>query len=485
MAPSSSLMAPAVESSRLAALNALALLDSEPEKEFDALVALAAQLLGCPTALLNLVDRDRLWIKASARPTETRELQRDIAFCDRTVSERDMVVIEDLAADPRFGTSPLVVENGLRFYAGAPVNVLGQDGARHTVGTICAVDIAPRTLDGAARAALRHLAALAEALLEARRTALKAIHIATTGELLVTRLARQDHIFRQAEQIAMIGSWRLSIADQSLEWSDNVYRIHGLPLGEKPDLSRALTFYPAAVREGVAATIEAAIREGRPFDFESDFVTADGRTLRVRSMGDPEIVDGRVVGMVGVFQDITERHALEVQLRHAADTDVLTGLANRAAFDRALDYAMARARRDRSPLHLVLIDLDGFKAINDTLGHGAGDDVLRLTGAALSEPWLSGALAARIGGDEFALIVEDPALIADLDSLREGIEAALRVAVEVNGVTMTSAGSVGIAAFDDDCHSLRDLARRADVLLYQAKRARVGQRRFAPPRRVA
>ena len=78
MAPSSSLMAPAVESSRLAALNALALLDSEPEKEFDALVALAAQLLGCPTALLNLVDRDRLWIKASARPTETRELQRDI-----------------------------------------------------------------------------------------------------------------------------------------------------------------------------------------------------------------------------------------------------------------------------------------------------------------------------------------------------------------------------------------------------------------------
>jgi diguanylate cyclase (GGDEF)-like protein len=485
MAPSSSLMAPADESSRVAALNALALLDSEPEKEFDALVALAAQLLGCPTALLNLVDRNRLWIKASSRPMALREIQRDIAFCDRTVEEHDMVVIEDLAADPRFGNSPLVVENGLRFYAGAPVNVLGQDGARHPVGTLCAVDTTPRTLDEPARAALRHLAALAEALLEARRTALKAIHIATSGELLVNQLARQDHIFRQAEQIALIGSWRLSIADRTLEWSDNVYRIHGLPMGEKPDLSRALSFYPAAVRNGVAATIEAAIDEGKRFDFESDFITADGRTLRVRSMGDPEIVDGHVVGMVGVFQDITERHALEVQLRHAADTDALTGLANRAAFDRALDQAMARARRDHTPLHLALIDLDGFKAINDTLGHGAGDDVLRLTGAALSEPWLRGAQAARIGGDEFALIVEDAALIADLGGLRERIEAALRVTVEANGVTMVSAGSVGIAAFEEGCHSLRDLARRADVLLYQAKRERVGQRREASPRQAA
>lgn len=485
MSTSASLTAPAAESSRLAALNALALLDSEPEKEFDALVALTAQLLGCPTALLNLVGRDRLWIKASTRPTASREIQRDIAFCDRTVTQREMVVVEDLAADPRFGTSPLVVDGGIRFYAGAPVNVLGHDGERHTVGTLCAVDTAPRVLDDAARAALSHLAALAEALLEARRTALKAIHIATTGEQLVTQLARQDRIFRQAEQIAMIGSWRLSVADQTLEWSDNVYRIHGLPLGVKPDLSRALSFYPAHARDGIAATVEAAIAEGRRFDFESDFITADGRTLRVRSMGDPEIVDGEVVGMIGVFQDITERHALEVQLRFAADTDALTGLANRAAFDRALDGAMARARRNGTPLHLVLIDLDGFKAINDTLGHGAGDDVLRLTGAALAERWLRGALAARIGGDEFALIVEDPALIADLDGLRERVEAALRVAVEANGVTMTSAGSVGIAAFDQDCHSLRDLARRADMLLYQAKRARVGQRRFAPPRRVA
>ena len=472
------------EARRLAALQALALLDTEPEKEFDALVALAAGLLGCPTALLNLVDHDRIWIKARTTPG-VREVERDIAFCTRTIATGGVTVIGDTLADEQFRDSPLVTEAGVRFYAGAALHVPDPDGVRRAVGTLCVIDNAPRSPVPAELAALAHLATLAEALLEARRTALKAIHIATTGEELVTRLARQDHIFRQAEQLAAIGSWRLSVDDRALEWSDNVYRIHGLPVGQKPLLSDALRFYSPADRAVVADTLETAIAACRPFSIEAVIVTADGRQRRVRAMGDPECVDGRLVAMVGVFQDITERHALETQLRRSADTDALTGIANRAAFDRELQAAMERARGSRTPLHLVLIDLDGFKAINDTLGHGAGDDVLRLTGAALSEPWLTGSVAARIGGDEFALIVEDATLARDLPLLRERIENVLRVSVEANGVTMTSAGSVGIAAFDDDCHSLRDFARRADAILYAAKRERVGSRRFADRRRAA
>ncbi len=277
-------------------------------------------------------------------------------------------------------------------------------------------------------------------------------------------------------------SWRLSIDDGLLEWSDNVYRIHGLPVGEKPSLSTALRFYPADSRARVQAGLDEAVRHGRSFAIETDLITADGRQRRVRAMADPEIRDGRVVAMVGVFQDVTDRHALEQQLRRSADTDALTGIANRAAFDRELESAMERARAGGTALHLALIDLDGFKAINDTLGHGAGDDVLRLTGKALSEPWLMGSVAARIGGDEFAVIVEHPALVADIARLRDGLEAALRVSVEVGGMTMSSGGSVGIAAFDGDCHSLRDFARRADTILYAAKRQRIGTRRM---RRVA
>ncbi|WP_341207931.1 diguanylate cyclase [uncultured Sphingomonas sp.] len=461
------------ETARAAALQALALLGTAPEREFDALVALAAELLGCSTALLNLVDNDRLFVKARTTPG-AMTFARDTAFCDRTVVDDRMTVIDDTLDDERFRHSPLVTDVGVRFYAGAPLRVADPDGVRRAVGTLCVVDSVPRSADPRELAALAHLATLAEALLEARRTALKAIHIATTGEELVTRLGRQDRIFRQAEQIAAIGSWRLSIDERRLEWSDNVYRIHGLPVGHKPLLDDAMRFYPEHSRDIVQTALADAVANGTPFSIETDFLTADGRARRVRAMGDPEIVDGRVVAMVGVFQDVTERYALEQQLRRSADTDALTGIANRAAFDRELQAAMTRARHDRTPLHLALIDLDGFKAINDTLGHGAGDDVLRLTGKALSEPWLMGSVAARIGGDEFAVIVEHPALLADIAGLHGRLEAALHISVEASGVTMNSAGSVGIAPFDNDCHSLRDFARRADAILYSAKRARVG-----------
>ncbi|EZP50136.1 MULTISPECIES: diguanylate cyclase domain-containing protein [Sphingomonas] len=463
------------EVGRLAALHALALLDSEPEKEFDALVALAAELLGCPTALLTLIDQKRLWIKASTVPG-ARELDRDVAFCDRTIREDQPLVIGDLRDDRRFADFPLVTDGGMRFYAGTPIRVADASGTRQPIGTLCVLDTQPRSLNAAGHAALRHLASLAEALIAARRNALEAIRFATSSEEMTRELVRKERIFRQAERIARIGSWRLSIADSRLEWSENVFRIHGLSDGAVPPLDKALDFYPPEAREMVSDIIARTIETGRPFDFETDLITADGRHLRVRAAGEPESADGVVQALVGVFQDITERFELETRLRHSADTDALTGIPNRAAFDRELDRAMDRARVEGTPLMLALIDLDGFKGINDSLGHAVGDDVLRMTGAALSEPWLHGCFAARIGGDEFAVVITDPALIADPDALRGRLESALHIPVEAGGITMTSAGSVGLALFDQDCHSLRDFARRADVVLYAAKRARVGQR---------
>lgn len=461
------------EAGRLAALHALNLLDSEPEREFDAVVALAADLLGCPTALISLVDRERIWVKAMNAPGPN-ELGRNVAMCDRTVRQNELMVITDMTLDAHYRTSPVVTDAGNRFYAGVPIHVVDGQGVTQPIGTLCVLDVTPRSLNAAGEAALRHLGTLAEVLIAARRNAMEAIRIATTGEQLVRDLARQDKIFRQAERIARIGSWRLSLGDSQLEWSENVFRIHGVPTGDQPPLSKALEFYPPHMRDQVSETISRTVRTGEPFDFESALHTADGRLLQVRAAGEAERgEDGSVQALVGVFQDITERHRLETQLRRSADTDALTGIANRAAFDRELDAAMTRARTDGSPL--MLIDLDGFKAINDALGHDAGDDVLRLTGAALTQPWLRDCFAARIGGDEFALIVTAPALIADPERLCRGLEAALRVPVTAGGITMTSAGSIGHAMFDTDCHSLRDFARRADAMLYAEKRKRIGR----------
>ncbi|MGA1799808.1 diguanylate cyclase [Sphingomonas sp. 4RDLI-65] len=473
------------ETRRVAALHALALLDSEPEREFDALVALAAEMLDCPTALLTLVDSERLWIKAAAGG-ERGEISRDIGMCAYTIQNEDPLVIEDLGDDVRFALNPLVMpSDGARFYAGAPIHAIDSGGERHAIGSICVIDSVPRSLNDAGRRALMHLATLAETTIAARAAAHQAIAIATTADRQAAALARQDRIFRQAERMAAIGSWRVALDDEQVEWSDGVYRIYGLPVGDMPEMPVAMGFYPPHARKELAGKLDRAITTGEPFDVEVDFTTVQGEARRVRVLGERETVDGTPVGLVGVFQDVTERHALETTLRRSADTDSLTGIANRAAFDRALEAAMARSHANDTPLLLALVDLDGFKAINDTLGHTAGDDVLRGVGRVLQAPWLKNSFAARLGGDEFGLIIEDPEMIAVAEQVCVRLQDALRFPIALNGLAMVSAGTVGLAALEPDCHSIRDFVHRADTILYQAKRTRVGERRRSDNRNAA
>ncbi len=473
------------EARRVAALHALALLDSEPEREFDALVALAAEMLDCPTALMTLVDSDRLWIKAAAGG-ERGEISRDIGMCAYTIQNDDPLVIEDLDADSRFAKNPLVMaERGARFYAGAAIHAVDGTGERHAIGTICVIDTVPRSLNDAGRRALTHLATLAEATIAARSAAHQAIAIATTADKQAAALARQDRIFRQAERMAAMGSWRTSLDHQDMGWSDGVFHIYGLPVGPVPDMDAAMSFYPPHAGEKLNASMAHTLETGVPFDIEVDFTTAQGEPRRVRVLGELETDAGTTIGFVGVFQDVTERHALETILRRSADTDSLTGIANRAAFDRALDSAMTRAHADGTPLLLALVDLDGFKAINDTLGHTAGDDVLRDVGRVLQAPWLKGSFAARLGGDEFAVLIDNPSLVAQPSHVCARLEEALRFPIALNGLAMVSAGTVGIAPLEPDCHAIRDFVHRADTILYKAKRARIGERRRTDRRNAA
>jgi len=477
------------EERRVAALHALALLDSEPEREFDSLVALAAEMLDCPTALMTLVDRDRLWIKAATDGVQG-EVERDIGMCNFTIRGNEPMVVNDLSVDPRFTANPLVAApDGARFYAGAPIHAIDTDGQRQPIGVLCVLDTNPRSLNDAGRRALIHLATLAETAIAARTAAQQALAIAVTADRQAAILARQDRIFRQAERMAAIGSWRVLWPDGPLEWSDGVFRIHELPVGAMPDTATAIDYYPPDAREQVTAAFQAAVEAGTPIDLEVDFVTALGQPRRVRVLGEPEydgVPDSAApVAIVGIFQDVTERHALEVSLRRSADTDALTEIANRAAFDRALSAAMTRAHGADTPLLLALVDLDGFKAINDTLGHMAGDDVLRGVGRILQSPWLLGSFPARLGGDEFAVIIDHPELVGRATDIVTRLQDALRFPVTMNGLAMVSAGTVGIAALEPDCHSVRDFVHRVDTVLYRAKRERVGERRRSDRRNAA
>ncbi|HEX2134657.1 MAG TPA: adenylate/guanylate cyclase domain-containing protein [Microvirga sp.] len=158
---------PAPEAERLAALASYRVLDTPPEFEFDALTELAAEICGCPAALISIIDERRAWLKSKyGLPEDLIECPREITMCNTSLCANDLIYVPDLTLDDRFKHSPLVTsEPHLRFYCGMPL--INREG--YAIGTLCIVDFAPRELTPSQRGAVRRLAQQAMAQLELRR----------------------------------------------------------------------------------------------------------------------------------------------------------------------------------------------------------------------------------------------------------------------------------------------------------------------------
>lgn len=460
------------EDRRLSALHALGLLDSEPEKAFDALVTLTATRFDCPVSMLTLIDRNRQWVKARFG-TEMEETSRDIAFCDHTIRSDTPLVVNDAMLDPRFANNPLVTDDPqIRFYAGAPIHIANASG-RHAIGAICLIDDKPRQMTAEQAETLTHIATVIEALIAARGAAREAVSIAESAQEQSRSLRRQERVFRQVERMTMIGSWRLDLDTESVTWSDGIYRIHELDPTAPPDLLAALDFYPPHDRATISDALTGTIENGAPYEVEVDFITAKGKRRRVRSRGELEVENGRAVAVIGVFQDVTDRYRVERKLRESASTDEVTRIANRAEFNRVLEAELQAARRGK-PIVLVLVDLDHFKTTNDTFGHMAGDDVLRAIGQRLRAPFLNGSFAARLGGDEFALLLTDPELVADAPAVIARLLDLLKTPVQSKDDLLPVSGTIGSASPGPGAETVGELLHAADIALYTAKRARRG-----------
>lgn len=469
----------AAERGRLRILHGLNLLDTPPEKEFDALVACAQRLLGGKMAAISLIDETRQWFKAKIG-IDLDETPREFAFCQHSLRGEDMLVVPDLTLDPRFIGNELVTGPPyVRFYAGAPLRVdEGPGGMSAVIGSLCVVDDVPRQMSAEDRQVLRGLADVVEALIRARSLAREAVDLVAQREAYFQEIDRRHRQFSQAERMAHIGSWRLAIDNRFTEWSDQIYAIHGLPKGQKPPLETALDFYPSHEREAIAAAVAHTIETGQPFDIEADFIAADGSQLRVRSMGELELQDGKPIAVIGVFQDITARYQMEQTLRRLASLDDLTRLANRAHFNQVIDERIDAARRTGGRLALILIDLDGFKQINDRCGHLAGDKLLQHMAAQLRQPYLAGCFVARIGGDEFVVLLSESADCDRLEAIIRTLLGDLRHAIAIGDEFVRASGTMGVAWLDDDVGDRGELFHRADTALYEAKRARPGTARI-------
>ena len=173
--------------------------------------------------------------------------------------------------------------------------------------------------------------------------------------------------------------------------------------------------------------------------------------------------------VMNVAHDITERRQHEIAMEHQATHDLLTGLPNRALFLDRLSHAIRRAARNGERLAVMFVDLDKFKAINDTLGHATGDELLRIVAAHLKQCVRVSDTVARLGGDEFVLLLDNPLGDTTPAMIAERIAARLGRPVMLGGQEHVITGSIGISVYPDDGGGAEGLLRQADIAMYRAK----------------
>ncbi|RZA32794.1 MAG: EAL domain-containing protein [Lysobacteraceae bacterium] len=179
--------------------------------------------------------------------------------------------------------------------------------------------------------------------------------------------------------------------------------------------------------------------------------------------------DGEITHFVGIINDITEARHYERRLHHLAHHDPLTGLANRTLLQERLRHAIEQATRGKFMVALAFLDLDNFKHINDNFGHEAGDTVLREVAQRLHDNMREEDTVARMGGDEFVLIICNPASHEQVAELVERIRCSVMAKVEVNGKDILPGTSIGVSMFPHDGDTPEKIMRAADAAMYHAK----------------
>ena len=251
--------------------------------------------------------------------------------------------------------------------------------------------------------------------------------------------------------------------------SPAVYSVFGYLPDDLLDTKLSALVHPDDAERVQNEVKETILNPGPPITVKCRYRKADGTWLHVETIVSNDLDHPHIEGLVFNTRDVSERTELERQLTHQAFHDPLTGLANRELFRDRVQHALALRTRSHQPLAVLFLDLDGFKAVNDTLGHGVGDLLLKAVSERLQEAVRPGDTVARLGGDEFAVLLEQ-----ELDGLHVAQQVAtrfieqLRTAFALDGHEVFVGASLGIA-MATDLDDADELLRNADLAMYRAK----------------
>ncbi len=454
---------PPDETERLAALRALQILDTAPTRDFDGIVRLARDLMDVPIAAISLLDQHRQWFKA-VEGFDCRQTPRDVAFCAHTICSPEPLIVPDTAEDGRFRDNPLVQgAPHIRFYAGIPLKL----GDGPNLGSLCVIDTKPRSMTEQELVRLENLKEIAVGLLSNHARSMQTSQQERTIKDQEQLLWKNHRLLESACELGKLGAWEHDIATGQFRWTRGMFSLHEMASDTECNITAQFNLYPEPERTRLRTLISEADRARRPYRFEGRMYTIKGNLKWVRLVSEVELDGSRLVRRYGLKQDITEEKLLLERVKNLASSDELTGLGNR----RATRWALTRlGKSGQTPIALLTLDLDGFKEINDTHGHAAGDSCLRRIGQRLKAVAGPEVVVARTGGDEFALIWAG-ADEAGLERLIESVLKAIRKPVAWRGHSCYLSCSIGVATRDGNgCFAPDELLQEADLALYEAKR---------------
>lgn len=292
-------------------------------------------------------------------------------------------------------------------------------------------------------------------------------------------LAESERTLAEAQRLAQFGSWTFDPTRREAVWSEETYRIFGLdPKQHALEGANFRAMVHEEDRERYLHLIQKSLGEGQEFNAEYRVSLPSGAVRWVHALAQPiSRITGESPMLQGMVMDITKRKIDEDQIRQLAHFDALTGLPNRNLLMELLRHAVAKARRG-TPLAVIFIDLDGFKLVNDSLGHEVGDALLAAFGQRLSRSLRLSDTAARLGGDEFVVVIDDFKVRADIETVAERILIAAMTPFQISGHDCQVSASIGIAVHGAECAEIDALVKAADTAMYAAKRGGKNSFRF-------
>ncbi|MBN8845300.1 MAG: EAL domain-containing protein [Sphingomonadales bacterium] len=434
------------EPARLRALAEYRIDEKAGLPSLDPIVDMAVRIFDCPAAAVNMIGHDHVFLAANYGIDEYEE-GRDVSFCAHAINQDDVMVVEDTALDPRFHDNPAVLSGAVRFYAGIALKA----PSGHALGALCLLDHQPHASFGAEdRARLKQLAGLVSDKLELRR--LEAIAEVHPSRFEASAATSPNAIICFDDR-ARISAWNGAASQMFGRSADEM-------IGHSVDILIA-----EEDRGLVHGAIDDVLHGGTPCAAATPLTGL--RRSGERFAGElhwSRWPEGDTMHFGAIIRDMTEKLREHDALYRLANHDSLTGLPNRNLLHTRLSDAFGAGG---SPA-VIVTDLGGFTDVNNTLGHDAGDLVLKTIAERIRATVPEPGLLARIGGTIFATLTDEGNPLR-LQALTAGILAAIARPIVVDGHEVRLSGNCGIAIAPDHGENHDELITSAELALFQAR----------------